>query len=55
MVMQNSQNQEISPRTQELIKYLLLAKFSLAEIANITGVSEQWLQNYIDAECCFIH
>ncbi len=53
--MQNSQNHAISPRTQELIKYLLLAKFSLTEIANITGVSEQWLQNYIDAQYSFVH
>ncbi|GET39441.1 hypothetical protein [Microseira wollei] len=53
--MQNSQNQVISPRTQELIKYLVLAKFSLAEIAYITGVSEQWLQNYIAAQYSFVH
>ena len=53
--MQNSQNHAISPRTQELIEYLLLGKLSLAEIAKITGFSEQWLQNYIDAQYSFVH
>ena len=53
--MQNSHTQVISPRTQELIEYLLLGKLSLAEIAKITGFSEQWLQNYIKAKSSFFH
>jgi predicted DNA-binding protein YlxM (UPF0122 family) len=46
---QNSQNLVLSKRTKALIQKLLLGKFSLAEIARIIGVSEQWLHSYIDA------
>ena len=48
--MQASQNQAISRRTKELIEILLLAKFSLAEIAKITGISETWLNRYVNFE-----
>jgi transposase len=48
--MENSQNQHISQRTKVLIDKLLSGKFSLAEIAKITGISEQWLQSYVDAK-----
>lgn len=44
--MQNSQ-QGISEQTKRLINNLLLGKFSLIEIANVTGISEQSLQKYI--------
>lgn len=46
-LMQNHQSQLISQRTKDLIEKLLLGKFSLAEIAKVTGVSEQWLKNYL--------
>lgn len=45
--MQNSQCQGISEQTKRLIINLLDGKFSLTEIANITGISEQYLQSYI--------
>jgi phage portal protein BeeE len=48
--MQNSQTQIISQKTQDLIDKLLLGKFSLAEIAKVTGVSDQCLQDYVNAK-----
>jgi len=49
-IMQNLQEQRISQRTQVLIEKLLLGKFTIAEIAKITGISEQWLQSYVNVE-----
>lgn len=46
--MQNLENQVISQRNKDLIDKLLLGKFSVVEISNITGISEQWLQMYIN-------
>ncbi len=48
--MQNPQNQVISQRTKDLIGLLILGKLSLSEIAKVTGVSEQWLQSYINSQ-----
>lgn len=42
------QNQAITKKTKDLIDKLLLGKFSFAEIAKIVGVSEQWLQTYVN-------
>ncbi len=44
------QNQSISLRTKVLIEKLLLGKFTLTEVAKITGISEQWLQAYVNAK-----
>lgn len=52
--MQTSQNPVISGRTKDLIDRLVLGKLSLAEIANVTGISEQWLQSYINAKYDFV-
>jgi hypothetical protein len=49
--MQDSSKPIISQRTQELINKLLLGKLSLAEISRITGLSEQWLKNYVNTKC----
>ncbi len=46
--MSNSQNGVISQRTKVLIDKLLLGKFSVIEIARIIGVSESWLQSYVN-------
>lgn len=46
--MQDAQSQGISQRTEILIGKLLLGRFNLAEIARVTGVSEQLLQNYLN-------
>jgi predicted DNA-binding protein YlxM (UPF0122 family) len=48
-MLQNSQNPVISQRTKDLIDKLLRGKFSLAEIAKIIGVSEQWLHSQVNA------
>ena len=45
--MQDIQNPGISQPTKILIDKLLLGMFNLAEIAMVTGISEQWLQNYV--------
>ncbi len=47
--MQYHQNQGISQRSQVLIEKLVLGRFTIAEIAKITGIPEQWLQSYINA------
>jgi hypothetical protein len=47
--MPNSQNPAISQRTTVLIDKLLLGKLTLTEIAKVTGISEQWLINYVNA------
>lgn len=46
--MQNLQNQDISQQTKVLINKLLGGKFSLAEIAKVTGISEQLLHSYVN-------
>jgi transposase-like protein len=38
----------IDSATRELIDRLLLERISLAGIARVTEVSEQWLQNYVN-------
>jgi len=38
----------IDPATRELIDRLLLERISLAGIARAVGVSEQWLQTYVN-------
>lgn len=45
---ENPQNRTISEETGELIDRLLPEKLPLAGIARVTGVSESWLQNYVN-------
>lgn len=52
--MQNSQDQFISKRTKDLIDKLVLGKLSLAEIAKVTGISDQWLQSYVNSKYDFV-
>jgi AraC-like DNA-binding protein len=52
--MQNSQSPVITKRTQDLIEKLLLGRLSVPEIAKVTGISEQWLQTYVNAQYEFI-
>jgi AraC-like DNA-binding protein len=40
----------IQEDTKKLIDKLLLERLSLAGIARVTGVSEQWLQTYVNAK-----
>jgi insertion element IS1 protein InsB len=40
----------ISDETKALIDKLLLERASLAEIVRVTGVSAQWLQDYVNAK-----
>lgn len=44
----NPQKQPISDEKKELIDKLLLEKIPLAGIARVCGVSECWLQNYVN-------
>ena len=46
----DTQNKYISQRTEVLIKLLLLGRFDLGEVAMITGISEQLLQNYLSTK-----
>lgn len=39
----------IGQETRDLIDKLLLERVSLAGITRVTGVSEQWLQTYVNA------
>lgn len=45
---EDPQNKIISQETKELIDKLLLEKLPLAGIARVVGVSEPWLQGYIN-------
>jgi len=45
--MQYLQNKGISQRTEILIDKLLLGRFTLAKVASVTGIPEQWLQSYL--------
>jgi hypothetical protein len=47
---QDPQNKPINQATKELIDKLLLEKLFLAGIARVTGVSELWLQRYVNAK-----
>jgi DNA-directed RNA polymerase specialized sigma24 family protein len=46
--MQEIQNQGISQQTKILIRLLVLGKFTLAEVARVTGIPEQELKSYLD-------
>ena len=45
---QYPQHRVISDETKTLIDKLLLEKLPLAGIARVTGVSERWLQSYVN-------
>jgi IS1 family transposase/transposase-like protein len=45
---ENPTNKVISSQTKDLIARLLLEKISLAGIARSTGVSQKWLQDYVN-------
>jgi len=45
---ENPKKGRISEETKELIDKLLLERLPLAAIARVTGVSEQWLQSYVN-------
>jgi transposase-like protein len=47
---QDPQNKAIDQATKALIDKLLLERLSLAGIARVTGVSELWLQRYVNAK-----
>jgi hypothetical protein len=44
----NRDQKVIDPATKELIDRLLLERLSLAGIARVLKVSEQWLQDYVN-------
>jgi insertion element IS1 protein InsB len=44
----NPQFRKISDETKAMIDRLLLERLSLAGIARVTGVSERWLQDYVN-------
>ncbi len=45
---ENPQNIIISQETKDLIDKLLLERMALAAIVRVTGVSEHWLQDYVN-------
>jgi len=47
---EDPQKQPISDDTKQLIDRLLLERISLAGIARVTGVSERWLQDYVNSK-----
>ena len=48
--MKDPQNKIIDQATKTLIDKLLLEKIPLAGIARVVGVSEPWLQSYVNAK-----
>ena len=51
---ENPTKKVISSQTKDLIDRLLLEKISLAGIARSTGVSQKWLQDYVNNKCASI-
>lgn len=47
---QNPTKKVIGQDTRDFIDKLLLERLSLAGITRVTGVSEQWLQTYVNAK-----
>jgi AraC-like DNA-binding protein len=45
---ENASRQPIDQATRQLIDKLLLERLALAAIVRITGVSERWLQLYVN-------
>jgi len=45
---ENPENKIISSETELFVEKLLLEKIPLAGICRVTGVSGQWLQNYVN-------
>ena len=45
---ENPTNKTIAPETWELVDRLLLEKIPIAGISRVTGISEPWLQKYIN-------
>ncbi len=45
---ENPKNKRIAPEIWDLVNRLLLEKISIAGIARVVGVSELWLQKYIN-------
>ena len=45
---ENPQNKIISRQTWDTVDKLLLEKIPIAGIARVTGISEPWLQKYIN-------
>jgi transposase-like protein len=52
---QDPQNKMIDEATKALIDKLLLEKIPLAGIARVAGVSEPWLQSYVNAKYQNVH
>ncbi len=46
--MEDATRQPIDEATRQLIDKLLLERLALAAIARVTGVSERWLQMYVN-------
>lgn len=46
--MQDMQNQDMSQQTKILIRLLVLGKFTLPEVAMITGIPEPELKSYLE-------
>ena len=47
---ENPQNKIISQSQWEVVDKLLLEKIPIAGISRVTGISEPWLQKYINAK-----
>jgi AraC-like DNA-binding protein len=45
---ENASRQPVDEATRQLIDRLLLERLALAAIARVTGVSERWLQMYVN-------
>lgn len=45
---ENASRQPVEEGTRQLIDKLLLERLALAAIARVTGVSERWLQMYVN-------
>ena len=49
--MQNPTNRPVSEESKKLIDKLLLERLAIAAISRVTGISETWIQGYINQKC----
>jgi IS1 family transposase len=48
---QNPTNRPVSEETKKLIDKLLLERLAIAAISRVSGISETWIQGYVNGKC----
>lgn len=48
---QNPSNRPVTEETKRLIDKLLLERLAIAAISRVSGISETWIQGYVNQKC----